>query len=161
MGVSGSGKTTVGAQLAGRIGLPFIDGDDLQPVANKQKMAAAIPLDDADRAPWLDAIAAALVREPVVVACSALKRCYRDRLRKASADVKFIYLAGSPKVLEQRLGARSHEFMPPALLESQLAILEPPASDEDALSIDIGLSPHAIVDRVARWLQTPRTSRMI
>lgn len=152
MGVSGSGKTTIGAMLAARIGLPFIDGDDLHPSANKEKMAAGIPLDDADRAPWLDAVAAALISDPVVVACSALKRCYRDRLRKAVADLKFINLAGPPTLLAQRLGARSHEFMPSGLLESQFAILEPLSSDEDALTVDIRLSPSAIVDYAAGWL---------
>ena len=98
MGVSGSGKSTVGALLATRLGLPFIDGDDLHPQANKQKMAAGIPLDDADRAPWLDTVAAALARAPVVVACSALKRRYRDRLRAKAPHVQFIYLAGSPEL---------------------------------------------------------------
>jgi carbohydrate kinase (thermoresistant glucokinase family) len=155
MGVTGSGKSTVGALLAARIGLPFIDGDALHSEANKRKMAAGIPLDDADRAPWLDAIATALAEAPVVVACSALKRSYRDRLRAGALDVQFIYLAGPPTLLAQRLGARSHEFMPPSLLESQLAILEPPGFDENALTIDIRLSPEAIVDCAARWLKKP------
>jgi gluconokinase len=156
MGVSGSGKSTVGALLATRLGLPFIDGDDLHPQANKQKMAAGIPLDDADRAPWLDTIAAALARAPVVVACSALKRRYRDRLRANAPHVQFIYLAGLPDLLAQRLSTRSHEFMPPELLESQLAILEPPGSDENAFTVNIQLSPEGIVDCAVRWLNTSR-----
>ena len=156
MGVSGSDKSTVGALLATRLGLPFIDGDDLHPQANKQKMAAGIPLDDADRAPWLDTIAAALARAPVVVACSALKRRYRDRLRAKAPHVQFIYLAGSPELLAQRLSTRSHEFMPPELLESQLAILEPPGSDENAFTVNIQLSPEGIVDCAVRWLNTSR-----
>jgi carbohydrate kinase (thermoresistant glucokinase family) len=156
MGVSGSGKSTVGALLATRLGLPFIDGDDLHPQANKQKMAAGIPLDDADRAPWLDTIAAALARAPVVVACSALKRRYRDRLRAKAPRVQFIYLAGSPELLAQRLSTRSHEFMPPGLLASQLATLEPPGSNENAFTINIQLSPEAIVDCAVRSLSTSK-----
>jgi gluconokinase len=156
MGVSGSGKSTVGALLATRIDLPFIDGDDLHSETNKQKMVVGIPLDDADRAPWLDAIAAALAGAPTVVACSALKRLYRDRLRAKVPDIPFVYLAGSPALLAQRLSGRAHKFMPPGLLDSQLAILEPPGSDEYALTIDIRLSPEAMVDRAARWLNASK-----
>ena len=145
--------------MAAKMGLPFIDGDDLHPLANKQKMAAGIPLDDADRAPWLDAIAAALAGDPMVVACSALKRRYRDRLRNGAPDIQFIYLAGPSALLAQRLSLRAHEFMPPGLLESQLAILEPPGSDENALTIDIRLSPGAIVDCAAQWLNTSKRFR--
>jgi len=159
MGVSGCGKSTVGALLAAKVDLPFMDGDDLHPQVNKQKMAAGIPLDDADRAPWLDRIAAALAGAPMIVACSALKRRYRDRLRDGAPDVQFIYLAGSPALLAQRLASRSHEFMPPGLLESQLAILEPPGSDEDALTLDIRLSPEAIVDSAAGWLAAHAAQR--
>jgi gluconokinase len=154
MGVSGSGKSTIGALLATRLRLPFIDGDDLHPQANKQKMAAGIPLDDADRAPWLNIVAAALAGTPTVIACSALKHRYRDRLRVGLPDLRFIYLTGMSSLLAERLRTRSHEFMPPELLESQLAILEPPGSDENALTIDIQLSPEAIVDCAVRWLNT-------
>jgi carbohydrate kinase (thermoresistant glucokinase family) len=146
MGVSGSGKSTVGAQLARRLGLPFVDGDDLHSRANKQKMAAGISLDDADRAPWLDDLSAALARSSVVVACSALKRAYRDRLRDAVPGVKFVYLAGSPALLAQRTRQRAHEFMPPGLLASQLGILEPPGPDENALTVDIAPAPLDIVE---------------
>jgi gluconokinase len=156
MGVTGAGKSTFGAMLAARIDLPFVDGDDLHSKANKQKMAAGIPLNDADRAPWLDTVAATLARAPVVVACSALKRRYRDRLRAGAADVQFVYLVGPPTLLAQRLKMRAHEFMPPELLESQLAILEPPGSDENALTIDIRLSPEAMVDYANRWLDTSK-----
>jgi gluconokinase len=156
MGVSGSGKSTVGALLAARVRLPFIDGDDLHPPANKQKMAAGIPLDDADRAPWLDAIATAIAGAPQVVACSALKRSYRDRLRVAAPNARFVYLAGTPKLLALRLSARTHEFMPPGLIDSQLAILEPPGCDENALALDTHLSPQALVDCAARWLEESR-----
>ena len=154
MGVTGAGKSTFGAMLAAKIDLPFVDGDDLHSKANKQKMAAGIPLDDADRAPWLDTIAATLARAPVVVACSALKRRYRDRLRAGAPDVQFVYLAGPSTLLAQRLKTRVHEFMAPELLESQLAIFEPPGSDENALTIDIRLSPEAMVDYATRWLNT-------
>ena len=159
MGVTGAGKSTFGAMLAARIDLPFVDGDDLHSDANKQKMAAGIPLDDADRAPWLDKIAAALAGASVVVACSVLKRRYRDRLRAGAPDVQFVYLAGPSTLLAQRLKTRAHEFMPPELLESQLAILEPPGPDENALTIDIKLSPQAMVDYAVRWLKTSRQVR--
>jgi gluconokinase len=152
MGVTGSGKSTVGALLAAKLHLPFTDGDDLHSTANKQKMAAGIPLDDADREPWLEAIAAVAARAPTVIACSALKRRYRERLRAGSAILPFIYLAGPAAVLAERLRARSHEFMPASLLDSQLATLEPPDPDENALTLDVRLPPKDIADRAARWL---------
>jgi gluconokinase len=159
MGVSGSGKSTVGALLARRLDLPFIDGDDLHSEANKRKMARGVPLDDADRVPWLNALAAALAGAAVVLACSALKRSYRVRLRQAAAGLRFIYLSGTPAVLAQRLKSRSHEFMPPELLPSQLATLEPPGPDEDALTIDIRLPPEAIVDYAAKYLNAANDRR--
>ena len=153
MGVSGSGKSTLGSLLAMRLGVPFVDGDDLHPAANKQKMVAGIALDDADRAPWLDAIARVLARTPVVLACSALTRQYRDRLRRTAPDLKFIYLDGPRTLLSQRLAARRHEFMPPALLDSQIALLEPPGADEGALTFDIHLPPDEIADLAAGHLK--------
>jgi gluconokinase len=153
MGVSGSGKSTVGALLAAELGLPFIDGDQLHPPSNRQKMAAGVPLDDADRAPWLDAIAAVLDRAPVIVACSALKRRYRDRLRAAAPTLRFIYLAAPPALLARRLAGRSHEFMPSSMLKSQLDTLEPPDADEAALTVDVDSTPQAIVERAAQWLR--------
>ncbi len=156
MGVSGSGKSTVGALLAAQLGMPFIDGDALHPAANKRKMAAGIALDDADRAPWLDAIAQALARAPAVIACSALKRRYRDRLRMAAPDLNFVYLAGSRALLAQRVGRRRHEFMPPELLDSQIALLEPPGGDEEALTFGIHLPPGAIADLAAARLNDSR-----
>jgi len=152
MGVSGSGKSTVGVLLARRLGFAFVDGDDLHPIINKQKMARAIPLTDDDRAPWLDAIAVILKQKDVVVACSALKRSYRDRLRNGLAELYFIYLSGSRETFRQRLILRAHEFMPSALLDSQLATLEIPGMDERALTLDINASVEKVVDLAAGWL---------
>lgn len=151
MGVSGSGKSTVGSLLAAELKLSFVDGDDLHPPENKKKMAAGIALNDADRAPWLDAIAAVLARGSVVVACSALKRCYRDRLRAGAPGLRLVYLKGTAELLAARMSARQHEFMPTRLLDSQLATLEEPEADEGALTVDVALTPQAIVTRVARW----------
>jgi gluconokinase len=153
MGVSGSGKSTVGAELAARLGVPFVDGDALHPVANVAKMAAGIPLDDADRWPWLDAVGTRLAESPVVVACSALRRSYRDRLRAAAPDVRFVLLDGSRELLAARTGARLDHFMPPALLDSQLATLERPAPDEHVLVYDIAEAPAGIADAAARDLE--------
>ena len=144
MGVSGSGKTTVGSALAARLGLRFVDADDLHPAANVEKMAAGIPLTDEDRWPWLDAVGAVLADGPVVVACSALRRVYRDRLRAAAPALRLVYLHGSRELLAERMGHRDH-FMPVALLDSQLATLEVPGPDEDAIALDIAAPVDAIV----------------
>lgn len=147
MGVSGTGKSTIGAALARELDLPFVEGDDLHPEANVAKMAAGIPLTDADRAPWLDRVAAQLER-PVVVTCSALKHAYRDRLRAAALDVVFVYLHGTPELLAARMSHRAGHFMPPSLLASQLATLEEPTSDENAIAVDVALTPEQIVATV-------------
>lgn len=153
MGVQGSGKSTVGRLLAERLGAAFVDGDDLHPPANRAKMAAGVPLGDADRAPWLDAVAAALDRGPdVVVACSALRRVYRDRIRAGAPDAVFVHLHGSAALLRERIAGRRHEFMPPGLLDSQLATLEPLGDDERGILADIALPPGRIADRVAGML---------
>ncbi len=151
MGVSGSGKSLVGAKLARELDIEFVEGDDLHPTANVQRMAAGTPLTDDDRHGWLIAIAARL-REAkragigLVVSCSALKRSYRDLLRsRVEADVRFVYLAGSRALLAERLAQRRGHFMPPALLESQLSILEEPSPDERAWVCDISQAPDAIV----------------
>jgi len=128
MGVSGSGKSTVGRLLAGVLGRRFIEGDALHPPANIEKMSSGVPLTDADRAPWLAAIAAELARGgPAVLACSALKRAYRDRL----PGVRWFYLRVPRDVLAQRLAGRRGHFFPPALLDSQLVELEPPEESLD------------------------------
>lgn len=153
MGVSGSGKTTVGRLIAQKLEMPFVDGDDLHSPANKQKMADGIPLQDADRMSWLNAIAEVLRGgPPTVLACSALKRKYRDTLRDAAPNLRLVYLSGSKALLAQRLAARSHEFMPPSLLESQLLTLEPPQADEKGLTLDIESPPGEITKAIASWI---------
>jgi carbohydrate kinase (thermoresistant glucokinase family) len=153
MGVSGSGKTTVGRAIAERLGREFVEGDRLHPEANVRKMAAGVPLDDADREPWLDAVAAELARGPVVVTCSALKRAYRDRLRRVAPDLRIVYLHGSRELLESRVHTRAHEYMPASLLDSQLATLEEPEPDEDALAFDVALRPDEIAELAAERLE--------
>jgi len=130
MGVSGCGKSSLGAALATALALPFTDADDLHPAANRAKMAAGQPLIDADRWPWLQAVGSVLAADAGVVACSALRRAYRDRLRQAAARVQFLHLVAPPAVIAQRLAARQGHFMPAGLLDSQLATLEPLAPDE-------------------------------
>jgi carbohydrate kinase (thermoresistant glucokinase family) len=156
MGVCGSGKSTIGAQLARALDIEFVEGDDLHPPENVKRMAAGTPLTDADRHGWLLAIAARL-REAkraeigLVATCSALKRSYRDLLRSVgAADMRFVYLAGSRALLAERMAQRRGHFMPPALLESQLAILEEPAPDERPLACDIRDAPDTIVADLVR-----------
>ena len=156
MGVSGSGKSLIGARLARELHLEFVEGDDLHPPDNVRRMAAGIPLTDNDRTGWLMAIAARL-REArragtgLVASCSALKRSYRDMLRSSGdANVRFVYLAGTSELLAERLASRRGHFMPPSLLESQLAILEEPSPDEHAWVCDIRKAPDAIVADLVR-----------
>jgi gluconokinase len=142
MGVSGSGKTTVGQLLASQLGWEFVDGDDYHPTANVERMRNGIPLTDADRAPWLETLRALIAGwiaagTNAVLACSALKRAYRESLRVAP-EVQVVYLKGTPQLLEQRLRARLGHFMTGRMLESQLAALEEP---EHALVVDVGRSP--------------------
>ena len=150
MGVSGCGKSTVAGVLAGRLGWPFVEGDDLHPPANVAKMHAGHPLTDQDRWPWLERIRGWMdereaAGENGIVTCSALKRSYRDLLRAGGADhdIRFVFLAGSRDVLLARLRSRQGHFMPASLLDSQLADLEPPADDEPSVRIDIGPSAAA------------------
>jgi len=157
MGVSGSGKTTVGGALAARLGVPFRDADEFHPRANVEKMSAGIPLTDEDRWPWLDAIAAAIRDTPagegIVVSCSALRRIYRDRIiAGARRPVLFVHLAGTMETIGPRMATRTGHFMPVSLLDSQLATLEPPAPDEPAISVPIEFSPDRIVDKVVERL---------
>lgn len=137
MGVSGAGKTTVGQAAAALAGVRFLDADALHPASNVAKMAAGLPLDDADRAPWLDAVGAALVAvAPCIMACSALRAAYRDRLRVDAPRARFALLDLDRAGLERRLVAREGHFMPAALLDSQLATLERPAPAEGVLVLD-------------------------
>jgi gluconokinase len=155
MGVSGSGKSTIGQALATALGLDFIDGDDLHPRANKEKMAAGHPLDDEDRAPRLEIIAQRIGSEladgnPIVVACSALKRRYRAQLISHAPDTVFVHLSGQRDIVAERQSHRNHEYMPNSLLDSQYATLEPLESDERAIVVDLAQSP----DEMVRFITT-------
>jgi gluconokinase len=157
MGVSGAGKTVVGARLADALGVAFLDGDDLQPAENVRKMAQGIPLTDDDRRGWLAALAAGLADARragtgLVVACSALKRAYRDVLRGADPELQFVHLSRDPALIAQRMSRRAGHFMPAALLESQLATLEAPAPDEQAWTVDLADPPETIVARIVARL---------
>lgn len=148
MGVTGVGKTTVGRLLAERLGANFVDADDFHPSENVAKMRAGVPLDDGDRQPWLCALNAHLTEaarrgNAVVLACSALKSGYRERLRRGIPGLKFVHLVGQRELIAKRLGARSGHYMNPALLDSQFAALEPP---NDALSLDIGPAPEELAN---------------
>jgi gluconokinase len=151
MGVSGSGKTTVAALLAGRLGWDFEDADDLHPAANIAKMHAAIPLTDADRWPWLHAVASWIdgnrgAGRHGVVACSALKRSYRDIIIGGRPDVRLVYLQGDRQLITARLACRHGHFMPAGLLASQFAALEEPTADERPIVVSIDRRPKEIVD---------------
>jgi gluconokinase len=148
MGVSGSGKSTVGAALAQRLRVPFADADDFHPPANIAKMTEGHALDDDDRYPWLEAIGEWLADHPRggVMSCSALKRKYRDQLRRHCPDVRFLHLRGTTEIIARRQASRPGHFMPATLLASQFETLEPLDADEDGISIDVDQSIDAIVD---------------
>jgi gluconokinase len=155
MGVSGSGKTTIGSLLAQDLGWPFYDGDDFHPQANINKMRQGIPLTDEDRDSWLTALRHHIDtllanRQSAVLACSALKQAYRDRLGGDRPAVRFIYLKGDYALIRQRLQKRQGHFMPADLLKSQFATLEVP---EDVLAIDISRTPEVIVNSIKRALE--------
>jgi gluconokinase len=152
MGVSAAGKSTVGRALSEALGVPFSDADDLHSDANRAKMAAGTPLTDDDRWPWLDAVGESLraARDTgLVMACSALRRAYRDRIRAAAPDVVFVHLDGTRELLAARIAARADHFMPSTLLESQLATLEPLESDEAGLVMDVAMPVADLVGEVA------------
>jgi gluconokinase len=159
MGVSGSGKSTIGAALAAALGWRLIDADDLHPPRNVAKMAAGIPLTDDDRWPWLDRIVDTLRRTTaeganVILACSALKQRYRDRLAQAG-DVRFVHLRGDPQTIAARLATRHHRYMPAALLQSQFATLEAPS---DAIDVDITMSVDAQVAAIIEALSATKAT---
>lgn len=149
MGVSGSGKSTVGAALAQRLRVPFADADDFHPEANVAKMSAGQALNDDDRHPWLDAVGDWLANhcgEGGVMSCSALKRKYRDQLRKHCPQVRFLHLSGSPEVIGGRQASRPGHFMPASLLASQFDTLEPLEADEHGVVVDVDQDIDAVVE---------------
>lgn len=151
-GVSGSGKSTVGAALAGHLGVPFVDADSLHSAANVAKMAGGTPLTDEDRGPWLESIGQAMraaENDGLVLACSSLRRRYRDQIRAAAPDTFFVTLTGSRELLAERLAGRAGHFMPSTLLDSQLAAFEPLQPDERGIDLSIDAAPLTLVARAA------------
>lgn len=160
MGVSGSGKSVIGTRIAERLGWAFHDGDDYHPAGNVAKMRSGVPLDDADREPWLarlaSLLAVAIARpEPLVLACSALKRSHRERLGLPHAGVRLVHLTGSPTLLKKRVEQRAGHFMPATLLDSQRLALEPPEAAEQPIVIDVSAEPDVIVGRIMAALGLP------
>ncbi|MEU6310979.1 gluconokinase [Streptomyces sp. NPDC047014] len=161
MGVAGTGKTTVGRLLAEELGVPYAEGDAFHPPANVAKMSAGVPLDDADRWPWLDAIGE-WIRNSAgrcggVIAASSLKRVYRDRLRAAAPGAVFVHLTGDRPLIERRMAERKGHFMPTTLLDSQFATLEPLQEDEPGVVVEVAGSPEEITERALaalNWLST-------
>jgi gluconokinase len=155
MGVSGCGKTTVGRRLSSRLGWRFIDADDFHPASNVQKMRSGVPLTDDDRWPWLDRLNGLLKDEQTaghdaIIGCSALKARYRDRLSADLSEVRWVHLKGAFELIESRLKARREHYMPPSLLASQFAALEPPG---DALDLDVNADPETIVTQLVEQLR--------
>jgi gluconokinase len=171
MGVSGSGKSTIADKLAERLGWAYEDGDRFHPASNVAKMSAGQPLTDEDRWPWLQAIADEIDRvcktgQHAVIACSALKRAYRDILVHGRNDVRIIYLKGTQELIASRLASRKGHFMPPGLLTSQFKTLEPPETSENPVTVSIDASVETVVDDIVRQLRlspadnaTPRRNR--
>ncbi|MBW9093462.1 gluconokinase [Microbacterium jejuense] len=160
MGPAGSGKSLIGAELAARLGLPFVDADDLHPAANVAKMAAGTPLDDDDRMPWLDVVGAVLRdhADGAVVACSALARRYRDRIRAIAPDAWFVELRVDRGELARRMTTRDH-FMPSTLLDSQLDALEHLGADEAGAAVVNDGEPAVVVERIRAALVGPQSLR--
>lgn len=156
MGVAGTGKTTIGPLVAEALDVPYAEGDDFHPEANIAKMSAGTPLDDADRAPWLDAIGAwahGRAGKGGVVSSSALKRSYRDRLRAAAPDIVFLHLTGDRELIAGRMAERKDHFMPTALLDSQFATLQPLGDDERGVAVDVAGTPEEITERAVAALR--------
>ena len=157
MGVAGCGKSSIGRALADAIGASYLEGDEFHPAANVARMAAGIPLTDADRAGWLSALSARLAQgcaqgERMVLACSALKRSYRDRLREGDPQLYFVHLSGSRALIAERMSQRHGHYMPLSLLDSQFRDLEPPGPDEQAYTCDIGAAPEVLCRQVLAHL---------
>lgn len=167
MGVSGCGKSTVGAQLGLALGVEFLEGDSLHSGANIARMAAGVPLTDEDRQGWLELLSGRLAQarreqRGLVVSCSALKRSYRDILRRGAPDLLFVYLAGTPALLGTRTAHRPGHYMPASLLASQFEALEPPGADEHALTFDVAQAVDVIVRAVLvalAWIPPALTAR--
>jgi gluconokinase len=164
MGVAGCGKSTAGEGLSKALGWPFRDADSFHPPANVEKMRRGVPLDDADRAPWLAAIAAWIDERraqgaPGIVSCSALKRAYRERIVGSRPDVRLVYLRGDRQIIGQRLAARKGHFMPASLLDSQLAVLEEPGEDERPAVVDAAMPPRRVVAAILEQLGLAAESR--
>lgn len=160
MGVSAVGKSTVGLALAEELGVSFVDADDLHPDANRVKMTAGVPLTDEDRRPWLDRVGARFQESAgtgLVMACSALRRVYRDRIRSAAPDVVFVHLHGSRDLLLSRARARTDHFMPASLLDSQLATLEELETDEAGFVVTVDREPRVLVEEIVGRLETAST----
>jgi len=158
MGVSGCGKSSVGRALAAALGLPFVEGDELHPPRNVAKMSAGTPLTDDDRRDWLNTLAEVLAGavargHGVVVSCSALKRSYRDQLRRGAPALRLVFLDGARELLAARLAARPGHYMPASLLQSQLDTLEPPRADERPVELDIALALDEQVERARHALE--------
>jgi len=161
MGVAGAGKSTVGPLLANALGVSYLEGDDLHPADNVRRMAQGIPLSDDDRRGWLTAIAERIAQSTgtgLVIACSALKRAYRDVLRGADPDLQLVFLTGDAALLARRLSQRGGHFFPPSLLETQLATLEIPGAEERAWTFDVTDTPEAIVGRIMERVKAARTA---
>lgn len=160
MGVSAVGKSTIGRRLADALGLPFIDADDLHSSAAIEKMASGVPLTDEDRLPWLSKCGRALsdAADGAVIACSALTRAYRDRLRVEASDAVFVHLHADPVHIQERAAQRTGHFMPPSLLASQLATLEPLAPDEHGVTVEAVQPVDAVVADAVAALQPPDAS---
>jgi gluconokinase len=162
MGVSGSGKSTIAGKLAERLHWTCEDGDRFHPKSNVAKMSAGHPLTDEDRRPWLEAIAAEIDRvcdhgEHAVFACSALKRAYREILVHDRNDVRIVYLKGTEELIGSRLALRKNHFMPPSLLKSQFATLEPPGTDEHPVVVDIDATIEEVIDHIIEKLSLDRS----
>jgi len=160
MGVSGCGKTTVASRLAARLGWEFAEADTFHSAANVDKMRSGTPLTDEDRWPWLEAIARWIDArrsegKPCVVACSALRKVYRERLANGHDDVRFVYLRGSYETIASRMAGRTGHYMPPSLLESQFRTLEEPSPVENAIILSNEAAAHDLVDQILNALQEP------
>jgi gluconokinase len=163
-GAAGAGKSTVGAAVAARLGCPFLDADDVHPEANVAKMASGTPLAETDRCGWLAVLAAWIdqreqVGQPAVLACSALRRSHRDRLRRGNVSVLFVHLAVDEATLRERMERRRDHFMPPSLLGNQLAILEPLDPDEPGFAVEAGAAPEQVADAILRGLRVMQDRR--